>query len=55
MQSRGISILGSTGSIGTNTLRVVERLADRFEVVGLAAGRQTDRLMEQIARHRPRW
>ena len=54
MQSRGISILGSTGSIGTNTLRVVERFPRRFHVVGLAAGRQTDRLMEQIARHRPR-
>ncbi len=54
MQSRGISILGSTGSIGTNTLRVVERFPDRFQVVGLAAGRQTDRLLEQIARHRPK-
>ena len=54
MQSRGISVLGSTGSIGTNTLRVVERFPGRFHVVGLAAGRQTDRLMEQIARHRPR-
>ena len=49
-----IAVLGSTGSIGTNTLRVVERFADRFRVVGLSAGRQTDRLMEQIARHRPR-
>jgi 1-deoxy-D-xylulose-5-phosphate reductoisomerase len=54
MKSRGISILGSTGSIGTNTLRVVERFPERFHVVGLTAGRQTDRLLEQIARHRPR-
>ena len=54
MQPRGISILGSTGSIGTNTLKVVERFPDRFHVVGLAAGRQTDRLLEQIARHRPK-
>ena len=53
MPSRGISILGSTGSIGTNTLKVVERFPDRFRVVGLAAGRQIDRLLEQIARHRP--
>jgi 1-deoxy-D-xylulose-5-phosphate reductoisomerase len=53
MQPRGISILGSTGSIGTNTLKVVERFPERFRVVGLAAGRQTDRLLEQIARHRP--
>ena len=54
MGSRGVSILGSTGSIGTNTLKVVERFPDRFRVVGLAAGRQTDRLLEQIARYRPR-
>ena len=54
MHSRGISVLGSTGSIGTNTLRVIERFPERFRVVGLAAGRQTDRLLEQIARYRPR-
>ena len=54
MQQRGIAILGSTGSIGTNTLKVVERFADRFRVVGLAAGRQTERLLEQIARFRPK-
>ena len=54
MHCRGISILGSTGSIGTNTLKVVERFPDRFRVVGLGAGRQTDRLLEQIERHRPR-
>ncbi|MGH9389379.1 MAG: 1-deoxy-D-xylulose-5-phosphate reductoisomerase, partial [Vicinamibacteria bacterium] len=53
MQSRGISVLGSTGSIGTNTLKVVERFPERFRVVGLAAGRQTERLLEQIARYRP--
>jgi 1-deoxy-D-xylulose-5-phosphate reductoisomerase len=33
---------------------VLERFPDRFRVVGLSAGRQTDRLLEQIARHRPR-
>jgi 1-deoxy-D-xylulose-5-phosphate reductoisomerase len=53
MGSRGVSILGSTGSIGTNTLKVIERFPERFRVVGLAAGRQTARLLEQIARHRP--
>jgi 1-deoxy-D-xylulose-5-phosphate reductoisomerase len=53
MPSRGISILGSTGSIGTSTLDVLERFPDRFRVVGLAAGRQIDRILEQIARHRP--
>jgi 1-deoxy-D-xylulose-5-phosphate reductoisomerase len=49
----GISILGSTGSIGTNTLRVVERFPERFRIVGLALGRKVDRAREQIARFRP--
>ena len=50
---RGISILGSTGSIGTNTLRVIDRFPERFRVVGLAAGRRVDELGEQIAKYRP--
>jgi 1-deoxy-D-xylulose-5-phosphate reductoisomerase len=51
---KGISILGSTGSIGTNTLRVLERLRDRFTVVGLGAGSRIDELAEQIDRFHPR-
>ncbi len=51
---KGLSILGSTGSIGTNVLRVVEAFPGRFEVIGLAAGRNVERLAEQVARHRPR-
>jgi 1-deoxy-D-xylulose-5-phosphate reductoisomerase len=51
---KGLSILGCTGSVGTNVLRVVDAFPDRFRVVGLAAGNNTDRLAEQIARHRPR-
>ena len=43
---KGIAILGSTGSIGTNTLRVVERLDDRFAVVGLGAGSKIEELAE---------
>jgi 1-deoxy-D-xylulose-5-phosphate reductoisomerase len=50
---KGLSILGSTGSIGTNTLRVVDAFPGRFRVVGLAAGANVARLAEQIARHRP--
>ena len=50
---KGISILGSTGSIGSNTLRVIDRFPDRFRVVGLAAGRRIDELSEQIARYQP--
>ncbi len=53
MTRKGISILGSTGSIGTNTLDVVERISDRFEVVALSAGRRVDVLREQIARFHP--
>jgi 1-deoxy-D-xylulose-5-phosphate reductoisomerase len=51
---KGLSILGCTGSVGTNVLRVVEAFPDRFSVVGLAAGRNVERLAEQVARHRPR-
>jgi 1-deoxy-D-xylulose-5-phosphate reductoisomerase len=51
---KGLSILGSTGSIGTNVLRVVDAFPGRFEVVGLAAGGNVERLAEQVARHRPR-
>lgn len=51
---KGIAILGSTGSIGTNTLDVIERFADRFRVVGLAAGTKVDELSRQIAKFRPR-
>jgi 1-deoxy-D-xylulose-5-phosphate reductoisomerase len=48
-----ISILGSTGSIGRQTLAVVEALAGEFCVVGLAAGSNLEELVGQIGRHRP--
>jgi 1-deoxy-D-xylulose-5-phosphate reductoisomerase len=51
---KGLSVLGSTGSVGTNVLRVVEAFPDRFAVVGLAAGSNVERLADQVARHRPR-
>lgn len=51
---KGIAILGSTGSIGTNTLRVIERFPDRFRVVSLAAGGNLTELTGQIERFRPR-
>ncbi len=50
-----IAVLGSTGSIGTNTLDVVARHPERFEVVALSAATQVDLLLEQCARFRPRW
>ncbi|HSQ23377.1 MAG TPA: 1-deoxy-D-xylulose-5-phosphate reductoisomerase [Pyrinomonadaceae bacterium] len=54
MSPRGVAILGSTGSIGCNTLRVIESLGpDRFRVVALGAGRNVEKLTQQIARHQP--
>jgi 1-deoxy-D-xylulose-5-phosphate reductoisomerase len=54
MDSQGIAILGSTGSIGCNTLKVVESFGvERFRVVALSAGRNVARLAEQTERHRP--
>lgn len=50
---KAISILGSTGSIGCNTLKVVEHLKDDFRVVALAAGNNTDVLAEQIKQFQP--
>jgi 1-deoxy-D-xylulose-5-phosphate reductoisomerase len=54
MSSKGIAILGSTGSIGRNTLRVVESFGEtEFRVVALGAGRNVEVLAEQVARHLP--
>lgn len=50
---KAISILGSTGSIGCNTLKVVEHLRDEFHVVALGAGKNTQKLAEQIVRFKP--
>ncbi|MGD0841775.1 MAG: 1-deoxy-D-xylulose-5-phosphate reductoisomerase [Candidatus Acidiferrales bacterium] len=50
---KSIAILGSTGSIGRQTLAVVEALEGRFAPVALAAGGNLDELTGQIARHRP--
>jgi 1-deoxy-D-xylulose-5-phosphate reductoisomerase len=51
---KSVSILGSTGSIGLNTLSVVDSLPDKFIVAGLAAGRDLAGLAQQVARYRPR-
>ena len=48
-----VSILGSTGSIGTSTLDVVSRLDRSFTVAGLAAGSNIALLSEQVERFRP--
>ena len=49
-----IAILGSTGSIGCNTLRVVEGFGNEFGVAALGAGSNVEVLAEQIEQHRPR-
>jgi 1-deoxy-D-xylulose-5-phosphate reductoisomerase len=50
---RTLAVLGSTGSIGEQTLAVAEREASRLTVVALAAGRSLERLCEQAERWRP--
>jgi 1-deoxy-D-xylulose-5-phosphate reductoisomerase len=52
---RRVVILGSTGSIGTSCLEVIDRLSDRLEVVGLSAHANWDTLVGQAVRYRPRW
>ena len=49
-----LTILGSTGSIGVNTLDVVRRHPRRYRVVALCAHSQVDRLFEQCVEFRPR-
>ncbi len=49
---RRVAILGSTGSIGTQALEVIACHPERFEVVGLAAGRRADALAEQVRQFR---
>ncbi|MEX2599682.1 MAG: 1-deoxy-D-xylulose-5-phosphate reductoisomerase [Dehalococcoidia bacterium] len=48
-----VAVLGSTGSIGTQTLGVIRALPGHFEVVGLAAGRNLDLLAEQVREFHP--
>lgn len=50
---RRIVVLGSTGSIGRQTLEVVRAFPDAFRVVGLSAGRRKDLLLEQVREFRP--
>ena len=50
-----VAVLGSTGSIGRQTLEVISALPHRFGVIGLAAGRNTALLAEQIKQFQPRF
>ncbi len=50
-----LAVLGSTGSIGQQTLEVVRALPDRFRIVGLAARKNVDSLTKQISEFKPRF
>jgi 1-deoxy-D-xylulose-5-phosphate reductoisomerase len=49
-----LAILGSTGSIGTSTLSIVEQFPERYSVAALAAGHNIDRAFEQAVRWKPK-
>jgi 1-deoxy-D-xylulose-5-phosphate reductoisomerase len=50
---KNVVLLGSTGSIGTSTIKVAEDLPDRIHLLGLAAGNNAGLLLEQTRKHRP--
>ncbi len=50
---KAISVLGSTGSIGTQTLQIAEEFPDQFNIVALTAGQNLDLVIQQIQTHEP--
>ncbi len=54
-KKRKISIIGSTGSIGTQALEVIEKLRDKFEIIALAGGNNIELLKEQAEKFRPKF
>ena len=50
---KAITLLGSTGSIGTQTLDIVEHHPDKFRLVGIAAGRNVELLAQQVKQFKP--
>ena len=50
---KSLSLLGSTGSIGTQTLDIAAQYPDQFRIVGLAAGRNVELLAQQVRQFRP--
>ncbi|MBR2526337.1 1-deoxy-D-xylulose-5-phosphate reductoisomerase [bacterium] len=52
---RKISIIGSTGSIGRQTLEVIEKLSDKFEIISLAGGSNIELLNKQIEKFKPKF
>ena len=54
-KKRKISIIGSTGSIGTQALEVIEKLDNKFEIIALAGGSNVDLLKQQAEKFRPKY
>src|SRR3569832_770726 len=50
---KNVVLLGSTGSIGTSTIKVAEDLPDRIRLLALGAGNNADLLLEQTRKHQP--
>jgi 1-deoxy-D-xylulose-5-phosphate reductoisomerase len=50
---KNVVLLGSTGSIGTSTVKVAEDLPDQIRLLGLAAGGNSELLLEQTRKHKP--
>lgn len=55
MQKRKISIIGSTGSIGTQALEVIDKLHDKFEIIALAGGHNIELLKQQAKKFKPKY
>jgi len=51
----GVTVLGSTGSVGVNTLDVIARQPQRFRVIALTANSEVERMYEQCLTHRPEY
>ena len=54
-KKRCISIIGSTGSIGTQALEVIEKLQDKFEIIALAGGNNVELLKSQAEKFKPKY
>ena len=54
-KKRCISIIGSTGSIGTQALEVIEKLQDKFEIIALTGGNNVELLKSQAEKFKPKY
>src|SRR5689334_15745553 len=53
LRMKNVVLLGSTGSIGTSTIKVAEDLPDQIRLLGLAAGNNSELLLEQTRKNKP--